>query len=160
MSIRTEHSAALAEFLGRYAFHRHPLSRNSVGHLQLIGRLGDRPLDILVDTGGASTVIDLGYCAGRNIATRETGRLGGGAGGATLAIHVLDDAVLTVDGLPLRSDGIYAMDLSHVNQGLAMRGAGRVDAVLGADVLRNHCAVIDYATMSLFLRHESPASRT
>jgi len=148
-----DHSLALAELLERYAFHRHPLSRNNVGHFQLVGQLGDRLLDILLDTGAASTVVDLGYCASQGIATRDTGRLGGGAGGATLPIHVLDNTVLTLDGLPLRSDRIYAVDLSHVNEGLAMRGAGRVQAVLGADVLTYHRAVIDYATMSLFLRH-------
>ena len=136
-----EHSKELAELLRRRAFRRHPLARNSVGHFQLLGQLGDRSLDILLDTGAASTVVDLGYCASQGIATRDTGRLGGGAGGATL------------DGLPLRSDGIYAVDLSHVNEGLTMRGAGCVQAVLGADVLTYHRAVIDYATMSLFLRH-------
>ena len=148
-----DHSTALAEMLARYAFHRHPLSRNNVGHLQLVGQLQNRPLDILVDTGTTSTVVDLGYCTSQGIATRDSGRLGGGAGGVTLLIHVLDHAVLTLDGLPLRSDGIYAVDLSHVNEGLAMKGAGRVQAVLGADVLTYHRAVIDYATMSLFLHH-------
>ena len=43
--------------------------------------------------------------------------------------------------------------ISHVNEGLAMKGAGRVQAVLGADVLTYHRAVIDYATMPLFLHH-------
>jgi hypothetical protein len=71
----------------------------------------------------------------------------------TLPIHALDHAVLTLDGLALRSDGIYAVDLSHVNQGLAMKGASRVHAVLGADVLMYHRAVIDYATLSLYLHH-------
>jgi len=153
MTKSVEHSKELAELLRRRAFRRHPLARNSVGHFQLVGQLGDRSLDILLDTGAASTVVDLGYCASQGIATRDTGRLGGGAGGATLPIHALDGAVLTLDGLPLRSDGIYAVDLSHVNEGLTMRGAGRVQAVLGADVLTYHRAVIDYPTMSLFLRH-------
>ena len=84
---------------------------------------------------------------------RDTGRLGGGAGGGNLGIHALDKASLSIDGLPLKSDGIYALDLSHVNEGLTSRGAGRVDAVLGVDVLRYQDAVIDYATMSLFFRH-------
>jgi hypothetical protein len=150
-----DHTTALAELLARYGFHQHALSRNAVGHLQLVGQLESRQLDILVDTGAASTVVDLHYCQSEGIATRDTGRLGGGAGGATLAIHVLDHAVLTLDGLPLRSDGIYAVDLSHVNQGLAMKGANRVHAVLGADVLMYHRAVIDYVTMSLFLYHGS-----
>ena len=57
-----DHSTALAELLARYAFRRHPLSRNNVGHLQLVGQLQDRPVDILLDTGAASTVVDLGYC--------------------------------------------------------------------------------------------------
>ena len=87
------------------------------------------------------------------IPIRDTGRLGGGAGGATLAIYALDGAILSLDGRALRSDGIYALDLSHVNQGLTMKGATRVQGVLGADVLTYHRAVIDYATMSLFLDH-------
>jgi len=60
---------------------------------------------------------------------------------------------VSLDGASLRSDGIFAVDLSHVNEGLSQRGARPVDAVLGADVLRHHSAVIDYASQSLFLRH-------
>jgi hypothetical protein len=61
---------------------------------------------------------------------------------------------LILDGLPVRSDGIYAVDMSYVNEGLVMKGAQRVHAVLGADVLLYHQAVIDYATLSLFLNYE------
>ena len=128
------------------------MSRNQVGHLQLVGYLDGRRIDILLDTGAASTVVDLSYCRSQGISVRDTGRVGGGAGGITLPIHTLGDARLTLEGLPVRSDGIFAIDLTHVNQGLAMKGAGRVHAVLGADVLRHHQAVIDYATLALFLK--------
>jgi hypothetical protein len=148
-----DHTTALAELLSRHGFRRHALLRNQVGHFQLIGLLEAAPVDILLDTGAASTIIDLAYCRAKNIATRDTGKVGGGAGGITLAIHVLDRATLSLDGHPLRSDGIYAVDLAHVNEGLVAKGASRVQAVLGADVLTYHQAVIDYATMSLFLRH-------
>ena len=57
-----EPSPALAELLGRYGFRRHSLTRNRLGHFQLVGQLGGRRLDILLDTGAASTVVDLGYC--------------------------------------------------------------------------------------------------
>ena len=72
-----------------------------------------------------------------------------------MAIHALDGVTLSLDGYPLRSDGIYAVDLSHVNEGLAGKGASRVHGVLGADVLTYHRGVIDYATMSLFLYHQN-----
>ena len=148
-----DHTTALADLLSQHGFYRHPLVRNQVGHLQLVGSLDDAPVDILLDTGAASTVVDLSYCHAKGIPTRDTGRLGGGAGGITLAIYALDGARLSLDGYPLRSDGIYAVDLTHVNEGLVAKGASPVHGVLGADVLTYHQAVIDYATMSLFLRH-------
>jgi hypothetical protein len=150
-----DHTTALAQLLSQHGFRRHALVRNQVGHLQLVGLLHNAPVDILLDTGAASTVIDLAYCLARGIPTRDTGKRGGGAGGITLAIHTLGGATLSLDGHPLRSDGIYAVDLTHVNEGLTMKGASRVQGVLGADVLTYHQAVIDYATMSLFLRHKS-----
>lgn len=148
-----DHTVALAELLSRHGFHRHALLRNQVGHLQLIGQLQGRPIDILIDTGAASTVVDVAYCREKGIPFRDTGQFGGGAGGARLPIYALDGAILALDGRALRSDGIYALDLTHVNEGLAMKGATRVHGVLGQDVLTYHRAVIDYATMSLFLDH-------
>jgi hypothetical protein len=148
-----DRTTALAEFLLQQGFHRHTLVRNQIGHLQLVGLLQNAPVDILLDTGAASTVVDLSYCRAKGIPTRDTRRLGGGAGGITLAIYALEAATLSLDGHPLRSDGIYAVDLTHVNDGLVTKGASRVQGVLGADVLTYHQAVIDYATMSLFLRH-------
>lgn len=150
-----DNTTALAEFLSQHGFYRHSLVRNQIGHLQLVGLLHNTPVDILVNTGAASTVVDLSYCRSKGIPTRDTGKLGGGAGGITLAIYALDGATLSLDGHPLRSDGIYAIDLTHVNEGLVTKGASRVHGVLGADVLTYHRAVIDYATMSLFLHHQS-----
>jgi hypothetical protein len=146
-------TTVLAEFLSQRGFRRHTLVHNQIGHLQLVGLLQNAPVDLLLDTGAASPVVDLSYCRAKGIPTRDTGKLGGGAGGITLAIHALDGATLSLDGYALRSDGIYAVDLTHVNEGLVTKGASRVQGVLGADVLTYHQAVIDYATMSLFLRH-------
>src|SRR5262249_58868874 len=121
-----DHITPLAALLPQHGFHRHKLVRNQVGHFQLVGFLHDTPVDILLDTGAASTVVDLSYCRARNIPTRDTGKLGGGAGGITLAIHALDGGTLSLDGHPLRSDGIYAVDLTHVNAGLVMKGTSPV----------------------------------
>jgi len=145
------HTTALADLLSQHGFRRHQLVRNRVGHLQLVGSLQDVPVDILVDTGAANTVVDISYCRAKGIATRDTGKLGGGAGGMALAIHAVDGAKLSLDGFPVRSDRLFALDLTHVNEGLVKKGAGRVQCVLGADILIYHEAVIDYATMSLFL---------
>ncbi|GAC1446886.1 MAG: hypothetical protein NVSMB56_09880 [Pyrinomonadaceae bacterium] len=48
--------------------------------------------------------------------------------------------------------GLLAMDLTHVNQALALKGSSSVDAILGVDALEAHSAVIDYGSSSLYLK--------
>jgi hypothetical protein len=61
---------------------------------------------------------------------------------------------MTLDGLELRTDGIFALDMSSTNERLVARGVAPICAVIGQDVLRHHQAVIDYATLTLFLKGE------
>src|SRR5438094_308787 len=118
-----DQTTALGAFLTARGFRRHDLSENRVGHLQLVGQLAGRTIDILVDTGAASTVVDLNYCREQQMPVHDTGSVGGGAGGVHLPIYTLGNVSLSLDGAALRSDGIFAIDLAHVNQGLAMKGA-------------------------------------
>lgn len=150
-----DYTSAIAELLSQHGFHRFMMSRTKVGHLRLVGHLDDRRIDIVLDTGAASTVVDLNYCQSEEIAVMDTGQIGGGGvEGRTHHLYTLSDVRLTLEGLPIHSDGIFAMDLSLVNQKLMGRGADRIHAILGADVLRYHQAVIDYATLALFLKEE------
>jgi hypothetical protein len=46
--------------------------------------------------------------------------------------------------------------MTATNERLAMRGVDPIRAVIGQDVLRHHEAMIDYATLALFIK-EVPA---
>ena len=146
------HAAELSSLLAHHGFTRHSLVRNKTGHLQTAGSLNGQPIAMLVDTGASTTVMDLGYCRNRGIPLNNTARMGGGAGGMSLALYTLDGATLEIDGHPIPSADIYVMDMSHVNQGLTAKGADPIQAVIGADILRRHHAVIDYAELALFLK--------
>jgi len=153
-----DYTSEIAELLLRHGFRRFPMSRSGVGHLLLAGHLDDRPIGIVLDTGAGKTFVELGYCRSEGIAVSDTGDPGAppaGAGPSTASnIHTLGDVRLALDGLPVRSDGIFAIDMTHTNQKLAMRGVDPIRAVIGQDVLRYHQAVIDYATLTLFLKEE------
>ncbi len=45
----------------------------------------------------------------------------------------------------------HASSLAHVNGALVKKGAAGVHAILGADVLTHHRAVIDYGGETLYL---------
>lgn len=154
------YTTEIADLLARHGFRRFPMARTGVGHLLLVGHLGDRPIDIVLDTGAGKTIVELSYCRSEGIAVVDTGQPAApaaGAGSSTVSnAYMLADERLSLEGLPLRSDGIYAIDMTHTNQKLMTRGVAPIRAVIGQDVLRYHRAVIDYAALALFLK-EQPA---
>ena len=101
------------------------MSRTGVGHLLLAGHLDDRPIDIVLDTGASKTFVELSYCRSEGIAVSDTGQPGApavGAGNMTVAVYTLGDVRLTLEGLPVRTDGIFAIDMTSTNQRLMMKG--------------------------------------
>lgn len=146
-----DYTSAMAELLSRHGFRRFMMSRTPVGHLKLVGHLDGRPIDIVLDTGASKTFVELNYCRSEGIAVSDTGQPGHGGN-----VYTLGDVRLTLEGLPIRSDGIFALDMSNTNQRLMTKGVDPIRAVIGQDVLRYHRAVIDYATLALFLE-EQPA---
>ena len=146
-----DYATALAELLFRHGFRRFMMSRTQVGHLKLTGHLDSRPIDIVLDTGASKTFVELTYCRSEGIAVSDTGRPGHGGN-----VYTLGDVRLTLEGLPVRTDGIFALDLTSTNDRLKTKGLDPIRAVIGQDVLRYHQAVFDYATLALFLK-EGPA---
>jgi hypothetical protein len=142
----------LDTYLSQENYQRVPLSRSSLGHFHTSGSLNGHPVVVLIDTGAASTVVDLGSAHDLGLTANKLAMTGGGAGGASLEIYDLPSARLMLGEVQPRPRALLAMDLAHVNQALALRGEGRVDVVLGADVLEIQQAVIDYGSSSLFLK--------
>ena len=156
-----DHSSAIARLLSQQGFRRFKMSRTGVGHLLLSGDLDGRAIDIVLDTGAGKTFVELGYCRSEGIAVSDTGQTGAPAAGAQSSagskVYTLGEVRLTLDGMPVRSDGLFAIDMTHTNEKLIIRGVDPIRAVIGQDVLRHHEAVIDYAALALFLK-EGPAS--
>jgi len=144
-----DYTSAIAELLSRHGFRRYVMSRTGVGHLLLTGHLEGRPIDIVLDTGAGKTFVELSYCRSEGIAVSDTGQRGHGGN-----VYTLGEVRLTLEGLSVRTDGIFALDMTSTNQRLMMRGVDPIRAVIGQDVLRYHQAVIDYAALALFLKEE------
>ena len=148
-----DYTMEIAELLSRHGFRSFMMSRTPVGHLALVGHFDGRAIDIVLDTGASKTFVELTYCRAEGIAVTDTGQPGQSGN-----VFTLGDVPLTLDGMTVKTDGIYAIDMSSTNERLAMRGVDPIRAVIGQDVLRHHQAVIDYATLALFLREEPAGS--
>lgn len=126
------------------------LRPSAAGHFHLSGMIGDKPVEILIDTGASSTVVDRAWAESSGLALKSLGRQGAGVGSATVEVAALDERRLTLGDLPINTT-LVALDLSNVKAGLARLNVAPPQVVLGVDVLRRHHAVIDYATSTLWL---------
>jgi clan AA aspartic protease (TIGR02281 family) len=144
--------ADLAAFLTGAGYRQVPLSRNGVGHFQASGSVAGHPVAVLVDTGAASTVLELAVARRLGLDLVKLDVHGAGAGGGGLEVFLVQGGQLSLGTVVPRPRALLAVDLTHVNQALALKGATGVEAILGIDVFEAHAAVIDYGSQSLFLR--------
>ena len=143
---------SLPAFLESKGYRRVPLTRNGVGHFETGGTLSGRAVRVLIDTGAASTVVSFALARELGLKLTPLGRKGGGAGAAQIEVFQVEDSTLRLDHALPRPQALYAMDFSHVNAALALKGATPVEVVLGVDVFEKQAAVIDYGSNSLFLK--------
>ena len=86
-----------------------------------------------------------------NLPLTKIARLGGGAGAAQLDINQIEKAEFALGNFQPKLATLLTMDLSNVNQALHRHDLPPIDAVIGADVLEAHKAVIDYDSRALYL---------
>ncbi len=142
----------LAEFLEQNGYTRVPLSKSGIGHFHTDGALNGRSLSVLVDTGAGGTVFSLDIARELGLRLSKLEMRGGGAGAAELDVYGIREARFRLGRIMPKIAALLAMDLTHVNQAASLRRSGPIDAVLGADVLEAHSAVIDYGSSSLYLK--------
>ena len=142
----------LAAYLVNDGYRQIRLTRSGVGHFHANGTLGDRRVSVLVDTGAANTIVSLSSAEAFGMTLAKLPFQGGGAGAARMDVFQVSNAALRFGELALRVPSLLAMDLSHVNEALRLKGQAPVDVILGVDVFDAQSAVIDYGSRSLFLK--------
>ena len=143
---------SLVEFLLRNGYTRVPLSKSGIGHFHTDGTLNGRAVSVLVDTGAGGTVLSLDIARAMGLALTKLEMQGGGAGAAQLDVYRIHEASLRLGEITPKVSELLALDLTHVNRAAELRGSDPIDAVLGADALEAHAAVIDYGSSSLYLK--------
>jgi predicted aspartyl protease len=141
----------LTQVLEEQGYQALQLRPSATGHLHTSGALGDRLVEVLVDTGASNTVIDLALARELGLALTPVRERGAGVGETTVAVDRVAGAKFSVGGLRVEGD-VFAMDLSTINAALAARGVPPFQAVLGGDSMRKLDAILLYRENTLLLR--------
>ncbi|KAA0254351.1 MAG: hypothetical protein EDX89_10135 [Acidobacteria bacterium] len=140
----------MTDFLTARGYVRVPLTRSGVGHFHTTGTLNGRPVEVLVDTGAACTVVAMSVVQELGLRSEWLDGDAGGAGGPLDQFRI-DGADLRLGSFVPRVAGPIGLDFEQVNAPLRAQGSAEVDVILGVDVFDAHAAVIDYSSQSLFL---------
>jgi len=111
-----------------------PLTKEISGHLQLNGSINGVNGSFILDTGAGATVIEQSLKEKFKMTSIKTDDTATGAGGA------VENMFLTL------------MDLNYVNDAFESLGIQKADGVIGADVLTDGKAIIDYYNLALYLK--------
>ena len=124
------------------------------------GLLGGRPARFVVDTGAGATCIHAELLKHFKLALSTFSRKGGGVGTSAMRVTTVKAQDLSLGGVDLSAIKLMALDLSHVNHGLAQARVAPIAGVLGADVFLRHGAVIDYARSCIVLSRQGKRARS
>ncbi len=141
----------LADHLMEIGYVRIELEETKTGQLRVPVRINDTPASLILDSGASGTVIDVAFAKDLGLDARVAGDGGAGAGGR-LDTFTADVEELGFADLSLGARSVSVMDFRHVNDQLVALGETRPDGVLGADVLAQRAAVIEYEGPSLYLK--------
>jgi clan AA aspartic protease (TIGR02281 family) len=143
----------ISSLLGKQGYHKIPLKRNAAGHFKLNADINGKSGSFILDTSASHTVIDDSSAEkfGLKI-SKSVSKDAGGLGTAQLKTRKSRGNTIRIKDFSVNNKVIITVDLSHVNNALEKSRSEKIDGVLGADLLKKHRALIDYAEKTLYLK--------
>jgi len=129
-----------------------PLTKEISGHLQLNGSINGVKGTFILDTGAGATVIEQTQKEKFKITSIKTDDTATGAGGADIAMEDSENNEIILSGFKLENRFLTLMDLGYINDAFESLGIQKTDGVIGADVLTDGKAIIDYFNLVLYLK--------
>ncbi len=143
----------LSTILKKQGYHKIYLKNNGAGHFKLNIKINGISGNFILDTGASHTVADIAAAEKFSLKfTSKASKDAGGLGNSALKTRKSTGNIIELNGFQIKKAGLIAIDLSHVNNALKKNGSGRIDGVIGSDILKKHKALIDYFEKALYLK--------
>lgn len=144
---------ALSAVLKKQGYHKIFLRNNGAGHFKLNLKINGAAGNFIIDTGASHSVIDEVSAGKFSLKfSDKASKDAGGLGNSALKTRKSTRNMIDLKGFQIKKAVLIAIDLSHVNDTLKKGGSGRIDGVIGSDILKKHKALIDYSEKALYLK--------
>ncbi|MBL6670243.1 MAG: aspartyl protease family protein [Flavobacteriaceae bacterium] len=142
----------LESYLSKAEYVKLKMKKMPSGHLHLFGKLNGVDGNFILDTGAGVTVIEEKNKEKFKMQSKNTDEKATGAGGADIQIQDSENNYFKFENFITSELNLTLMNLDHVNNAFESMGLEKVDGVIGADILTNYSAIIDYSNLVLYLK--------
>ena len=84
--------------------------------------------------------------------SKDSEKIGAGAGGSSIQMEDSENNTIVIGDITIENQSLKLMNLDHVNNAFKSIGIKETDGVIGADILTDREAIIDYSNLILYLK--------
>ncbi|TDW49971.1 aspartyl protease [Flavobacterium sp. 270] len=121
-------------------------------HLSIKAKINGVSGSFILDTGASNTCIGFESIEHFELQAKKSKTKASGAGGTGMETQISANNILKIGSWKNKDFSIVIFDLSHVNEALESYKAKPVHGIIGADVLLEGKAIIDYYNHYLYLK--------
>lgn len=121
-------------------------------HLLIKAQINDVKGDFILDTGASNSCVDFSGVTVFGLTAGHSKTKAAGAGATGMFTQIARHNRIKIGSWKNDNFHVVIFDLSHVNQALVEHKAKPVAGIIGADVLMNGKAIIDYYNHCLYLK--------
>ncbi len=129
-----------------------PFKVTRTNHLLINASINGVKGKFILDTGASNSCVDFDNIDHFKLTASASKTKAAGAGAVGMMTKVATDNLLKIGRWKFSSFHLVVFDLSHVNTALTQHKAKPVQGIIGADVLMQGEAVIDYSNNLLYLK--------
>ena len=142
----------LHEILKKAKYKKIKFKITKTQHLLIKAKINDVSGNFILDTGASNSCIGFESIERFELLAKNSKTKASGAGGTGMKTEVSAHNILQIGSWKNTDFGLVIFDLSHVNEALEAYKAKAVHGIIGADVLLEGKAIIDYFNHYLYLK--------
>lgn len=149
------HSESITQFLTSLGYAAIPFRQNVAGQLLINARINDVDGLFILDSGAGQTVVDSKQMENLKLELKhdEAALTGGGVGAHSIENIPSYNNKLEIDNFRIDNLVVAVMSLETAWESLSRVGAHDVlVGILGVDVLKTGNAIVDFSSMTLYLK--------
>lgn len=144
--------SSIRRILEAKGYQRIKLKYTETSHFELVAKINKIEGNFILDTGASSTCVGFDAVKHFNLLAEDSEVRAAGAGATNMLTQVAQVNSIEIKGWKKKKIDLVLFDLTHVNEALVNHKAEKVHGIIGADILKQGKAVIDYKNKVLYLK--------